>query len=621
MRPSRSVLAAVTAAVVLLPAVTAAAEPSPSPVPSAEPRAAAGVFSYVVVTKAKDGADLAAAEQAVTAAGGTVLHSYPQVGVVVAHSTEADPVVFKTKVKTSPVVEKVGASRTVPDAVRTRAMRAPAVDENRVGHEATSGDFTGDPGEMPLWSLEQIKAYDAHKITEGDEKVVVAVVDSGVDDTHPDLSPNFAPELSVGCQTGAPVTTPAAWRPGPSDHGTHVAGTIAAAKNGTGVVGVAPKVRIASVRMSEDSAGSFFRAEAAVCAFTWLGDHAADGVKVANHSYYVDPWAFNCPEDEDQAAILESAGRAMKYAQDKGVLSLAAAGNANYDLAHKTTDATSPNDGGGEVRRTIPQHCLDIPTELPGVLTVSSTGPTKAKAGYSSYGLGEIDLAAPGGDHYVSGTRLDEDGILSTGVGGTWNWKHGTSMASPAATGVAALIASQHPEWGPAEIRLKLLDSTAPAACPVDYQPFKAVRTPTGIDVVPSDPGTCETGPAPRSARAAGAVTGFYGQGLADALAAVALPAPVAPSPSAEPSVAPSSAAPEPVVSASSASSVEPAAPAVEPAPSAVVRVQAAPTREARLAETGAQIATMAALCGVLCLALGISLLVVHRSRNPREPE
>ena len=79
---------------------------------------------------------------------------------------------------------------------------------------------------------------------------------------------------------------------GQAGHGTHTAGTIAAAKNGIGIVGVAPRARIAGIRAGD--ANGFFFPEAVVCAFMWAG---TQNIPVTNNSYFADPWLFNCKND------------------------------------------------------------------------------------------------------------------------------------------------------------------------------------------------------------------------------------------------------------------------------------------------------------------------------------
>ncbi|MFD0275331.1 S8 family serine peptidase [Kitasatospora sp. NPDC127111] len=397
---------------------------------------AAGTRAYLVISAP---ADVAAAKAAVAAKGGTVFASYDAIGVIVAHSTTAG---FAAALRGVTGIQQVGATRTsdVPaDAY------GPALPANPAQAATTLT-------ESNRWDMTQIKADQAWAVTTGSPTVKVGVLDTGVDDQHQDLAPNFDAADSVSCAYGKADTRTGAWRD-VDTHGTHVAGTIAAAKNGKGVIGVAPGVKIASVRIAEPTSTLFY-AENTVCGFVWAGDH---GFKVTNNSYYTDPWQFNCPNDLDQAAIIEGVKRAQEYAEGKGSLQVAAAGNANYDLADKTTDTESPNDST-PVTRTISNACLDIPTELPGVVTVAATGSGSGKASYSNFGRGVIDVAAPGGDGAT--------GVYSTLPGGKYGTKSGTSMASPHVTGVAALIASTNPAFTPADIRAKLAAQANDLACP-----------------------------------------------------------------------------------------------------------------------------------------------------------
>ncbi|MFF4923997.1 S8 family serine peptidase [Kitasatospora sp. NPDC001261] len=420
-------------------AVSAPAAQAPTTQAPAVPAAAgwaAGTRAYLVISAP---ADIAAAKAAVAAKGGTVFSSYDQIGVIVAHSTSAG---FAAALRTVTGIQQVGATRTsdVPaDAY------SPALPANPAQAATTLT-------ESNRWDMTQIKADQAWSVSTGSPSVKVGVLDTGVDDQHQDLAPNFDAADSVSCAYGKPDARTGAWRD-VDTHGTHVAGTIAAAKNGKGVIGVAPGVKIASVRIAEPTSTLFY-AENTVCGFVWAGDH---GFKVTNNSYYTDPWQFNCPNDLDQAAIIEGVKRAQEYAEGKGSLQVAAAGNANYDLANKTTDTESPNDST-KVTRTITNACIDIPTELPGVVTVAATGSGSGKASYSNFGRGVIDVAAPGGDGAT--------GVYSTLPGGKYGTKSGTSMASPHVTGVAALIASSNPSLTPADIRARLASQANDLACP-----------------------------------------------------------------------------------------------------------------------------------------------------------
>ena len=166
---------------------------------------------------------------------------------------------------------------------------------------------------------------------------------------------------------GRPDTSPTGWYNTVNGHGTHVAGIVAGARNGSGIVGIAPGVRVASVKVSGDEDRIF--PEYAVCGFMWVAEHGFD---VTNNSYYVDPLTFWCNDQPEQKASIDALQKAVRYATDHGVANAVAAGNQSYDLAHKTTDTTgSPNDGPA-VNRTINQGCKTIPAELDDVVSVSA---------------------------------------------------------------------------------------------------------------------------------------------------------------------------------------------------------------------------------------------------------
>ncbi|WP_436841386.1 S8 family serine peptidase [Streptomyces hydrogenans] len=403
--------------------------------PAAPAAWAAGTRAYLVITTP---GDTTAVRNAVAANGGSVFSSFDAIGVIVAHSTSAS---FATTMRGVAGVQKVGATRTsdVPADAYNPALPANPAQSAAPTTEPVRSDMT------------QVKADQAWAVNPGSATVKVGILDTGVDDQHQDLAPNFNAADSVSCAYGKADTRAGAWRD-VDQHGTHVAGTVAAAKNGKGAIGVAPGVKISSVRIAEPGSTLFF-AENTVCGLMWAGDH---GFKVTNNSYYTDPWQFNCPNNLDQAAILEGVGRAQAYADGKGSLQVAAAGNSNVDLANKTTDSSSPNDST-PVSRTITNDCLDIPAELPGVVTVAANGTSgTSKASFSNFGRDVIEVSAPG------------ESVYSTVPGGKYSSLSGTSMASPHVAGVAALLASANPAYTPADLRAKLGEHATDLACPSD---------------------------------------------------------------------------------------------------------------------------------------------------------
>ncbi|MQY33413.1 hypothetical protein SRB17_13740 [Streptomyces sp. RB17] len=459
-------------------------------------------LAYVVNTRT-DHRTIESVQREIVRNGGSVVASYDRIGVIVAHSATAD---FAARMRAVRGVDSAGATRTAP------LSAAGTTDEGAVQvlskTEAARLSQAAAPGEEPLeadqWDLRAIGADRAARINPGSRSVTVGVIDTGVDDTHPDIAPNFSASQSANCVSGKADTTYGAWRPADADHyhGTHVAGEIAAARNGIGVAGVAPGVKVASITVAQPDSTQLFYPESVVCAFVFAADH---GIQVTNNSYYVDPWLYNCMDDPDQRAIVDAVNRAQLYAQRKGTLNVAAAGNSNDDLdAHALVDASSPDDSTATTRTVDPHKCFDVPTQLPGVVTVSAVGVKGAKSYYSSYGQGVIDVAGPGGDKYqIPDTPSKNGRILSTLPNDQYGFLQGTSMASPHVAAVAALLKSAHPNATPAQLQALLKAEADNPGCPSG--PYDG----NGDGVVDA---TCVGGKR---------VNGFYGYGVVDALRAV----------------------------------------------------------------------------------------------------
>lgn len=394
------------------------------------------VMNYAINASTANRGQTKKVERAVAAAGGHVVQSYPEIGVVIAQS---DNTLFAEGVAAQKGVESVGATRTAPvsasdptygitdplpsDGTEAQQRKAAVTKDQGVeGHH----EVLPDPDEALQWDMTAIGADRAHQITDGDDDVLVAVLDSGIEATHPDLAGSIDAGSSAGCLSGTADGSSEAWQPTTSAHGTHVAGTIAAERNGVGIVGVAPNVRVSSVKVVNDD--GFIYPEAAICGFMFA---QASGADITNNSYYIDPWEFWCDSDPDQRAVKTAVNRAVQFTQRKGVLNVAAAGNSAADLANKTEDVGSPNDTVPVVRQ-LDEGCTDIPAELEGVVTVSSTDSTGGLSYFSNFGEGVIDIAAPG------------SAILSTVLDGGYATYSGTSMASPHVAGVAALLKSTH---------------------------------------------------------------------------------------------------------------------------------------------------------------------------------
>ncbi|MGW2564189.1 S8 family peptidase [Streptomyces sp. NPDC001514] len=457
-------------------------------------------LSYVVNTKVNNGT-IKAVQKAIAEAGGTVVVTHEKIGVIVVHSTNPG---FAQQIRTVKGVQSAGATRTAALApAGTTEIGAPEYVDSAKAQGATAAAEGAEPLEADQWDLRAIGADKAAKINPGSKNVTVAVIDTGVDDTHPDLAANFSRSQSANCVGGVADTSEGAWRPYTSDdyHGTHVAGEIAAARNGIGIAGVAPGVKVSSIKVSDPTTSLFFP-ESVVCAFVFAADH---GVEITNNSYYIDPWLYNCLDDPDQKAIVDAVNRASLYAQSKGTLHVASAGNSNDDLdADSIVDDSSPDDTTPTERTIDPHTCFDIPTQLPGVVTVSATGVQNLKSYYSSYGLGVVDVAGPGGDKYqIPDTPSKNGRILATMPNNGYAFLQGTSMASPHVAAVAALLKSTHPWADPHTLQALLKAQADNPGCPTGlYDP----------DGNGTEDSTC---------KGSKRVNGFYGHGIVNALDAV----------------------------------------------------------------------------------------------------
>lgn len=453
---------------VALPGATAAVAIPESPTTSCrsdQPR-----LRHLVLFGQGTTAERARAE--ISGACGSLSGYYPEIAVAIATSADgtfadrlgrdrAYSAQAEALAGTEPTARPARSTSTPSGVLRAVGVQAETtVDGAPAGSARASRSRTTEQ-----WDMDLIGATQAHDLQRGSTDVLVGVLDSGIDPDHPELASALDRSASAGCLTGMPDTSASAWLPS-SNHGTHVAGIIAATDDGVGVTGVAPGVRIAAVKVV-DGAG-FIYPESALCGFMWA---ARRHMHIANHSYYVDPWLFTCQDVPGQSVVYEALRRAAGYATRRGVLSLAAAGNRGLDLAQPGTDPHSPSNARRPQPRALDQDCRVLPAQLPAVLTVSAVGAAGVKSSYSSYGLGVVDLAAPGGDVRQRSPAATSGCVLSTVTGG-YGWLCGTSMATPHVAGVAALAASEHPGATPADITELLLASATPVSCPAGgYDP------------------------------------------------------------------------------------------------------------------------------------------------------
>lgn len=306
------------------------------------------------------------------------------------------------------------------------------------------------------WGHNAVGAVESWNAGHRGAGVRVAVIDSGADGSHPDLAPNINYDLSMSFVDGEEWFDAG---PDTFNHGSHTAGTIAAADNGMGTIGVAPEAELVILKSLSAYTGSG-SSYATMAAIVYAANIDADVVNMSlgmdvrkNGLFDVNGTPYDKSDDirfdvggkDGIAQFINTYSKAATYARQNGVLLIASAGNESTNMDQ--TDSL-----------------VKLPAGLPAVLSISALGPrlwgqnpgtyTDHLAVYSNYGQSEIDFGAPGGD-YASASMPGGfdlctvagitnycyvfDFVFSTGNGG-WYWSVGTSMSAPHAAGVAALI-------------------------------------------------------------------------------------------------------------------------------------------------------------------------------------
>lgn len=369
----------------------------------------------------------AALVRQVEAAGGQVVARYAPVGIAIVNSDAG----FEARAERIRGIQYVTPDMKlqfdIPEAITVSFADVQA-------NPPTSGDndFFFDL----QWGHDAVDAPEAWANGYRGDGARVAVLDSGINCTHPDLTPNL--NLALGASF-VPGETVCQVPPFPAfNHGTHVAGTVAAADNAFGVIGVAPETEIFAVKVLSafTGSGSF---ESVLGGMFYAVNSDAD---VINMSLGV---SGGLPVNAGTQELINAFRRMVQYAHLNNTTVIASAGNdaINFDAV---------------VNR------IAFPAGVPGVIAISATAPIgwalnpntnlDVPTTYTNYGTNLVHLAGPGGDSAFPGNQSCTvagltrpcwlfDLVFSTSTGG-WAWAGGTSMAAPHAAGVAAMLIARN---------------------------------------------------------------------------------------------------------------------------------------------------------------------------------
>ncbi|MET1177341.1 S8 family serine peptidase [Peribacillus simplex] len=402
-------------------------------------------------------------QEVIRKAGGKVTKVLPEVGGIEAQSDEPS---FLKKLKGNSSIE--AANREIPLTIDKTAV-SPYNYESSIISQQDSESYWDSQ-----WDIQRVtndgKSYDletgGYKNKDGSitHKAVVGVIDTGIDESHPDLKNNI-----IGGRNLVPAGMDESETGDPTDikdrngHGTHVAGIIGA--NGK-IKGVGPDLGIRSYRVlySEQALG--------LPAWVIDGIIAAtnDKVDVINMSLRFYNNTKMTIEGESYKSVAETLlwKRAIQYAVKNGVTVVAGSGNESLNLDDKKAVNEFLNKMYEPYGMSVKGPATVVPAQMPGVINVSASTSwsTQQLAFYSNYGNSAIDVAAPGGDYGPKYAETNDPAaadpsnlILSTWptyLGTSYEFNAGTSMATPQVAGIAGVIKAAHPEYKPAQVTARI---------------------------------------------------------------------------------------------------------------------------------------------------------------------
>lgn len=384
-------------------------------------------------------------ESIVRNSGGEILNELPEIGGI---EVKCSPSLIST-IKSLNSVDSLTPNHPIKLSSNEKSLTAAGISSN-------SSNVPEDLYQKYQWDIQRItkngKSFD---LESGNHDIVVGIIDSGVDTTHPDLIKNFL---------GGKNFIPANFKEDISEtgdindihdrygHGTNVAGFIAA--NGR-TKGVAPNIGFKSYRVFNKDGDT----DAVICSSAIISA-ANDDVNVINLSmdgfdlkgkcYWTDPETGIKHYLGDNMAEYSLLKKAVKYALNKGITVVSAAGNDNQNCADKAKLTNYLNELYSDQGFQYNGLTYEVPGTIKNVITVSATGKDNTLASYSNYGKDFVNISAPGGD--LSDTFSTTDMCFTTSINSGYTFVQGTSFSAPKVSAIAALILCKNKELTPKKV-------------------------------------------------------------------------------------------------------------------------------------------------------------------------
>src|SRR2546423_3602261 len=463
----------------------------------------------------------------VTKAGGQISIKIPEIGGIAVTSSDPN---FGVNMAANTQVKAVDIA-TETKLIEPSEPTTQSADNNGGNYTPTGSDAQPMPDSLGYeqWDKKKLNATTTgtYAIQQGRKDVRVFVIDTGADQNHIDVAANLSPQAPAGDSVSFVPSEPSIQDF--NGHGTWTISAVGAPINGVGISGVAPNVTLVEGKVLNGAGSGLFIWTDQALVYAGLKHFDVLSASLGGYIPKEGNKAKGNGGGDHTGYILRQ--RATQFARANGVLPVAALGNEGFDLS----------DG------TFFRDFIEAPGEVAGWVGVAATGYDDQKAHYSNYGMGKTDVSAPGGAtrNYtgVPGSAVCPHGSICrligawsstassapsdpemecTGPGSTppcflYGYVQGTSMATPNAAGVAALIISQYGDFSsnnknkvhmsPTQVESYLQTSANNQPCP---QPNTVTQGP-GFTFPTA---TCQGDTGYNS---------FFGKGIVDALKAVTL--------------------------------------------------------------------------------------------------